>query len=137
MVSDRCEHRPSAGWSLRPSDVELERLYDCARAFCLRRSNEGLGIPYIEAIARGRPVVAAPGFRSDFVLDGTPCGLTAGESGLGSTPHAVLKDVSLRDRLMQERRRRAAAFSWDRFVEVHEGAHRDAISAWHSEYTRT
>ena len=42
----------------RVESTELARLYRSAWAFCLPSSYEGVGIPYVEALTAGMPVVA-------------------------------------------------------------------------------
>jgi phosphatidylinositol alpha-mannosyltransferase len=60
MVSDFCE--PSAGvrWMQAPSDEELSAALAQSWVFCLPSTYEGFGIPYLEAMAHGVPVVSTP-----------------------------------------------------------------------------
>jgi glycosyltransferase involved in cell wall biosynthesis len=53
----------------RLSDHELADRYRRAWVFCLPSSYEGFGVPYIEAMACGTPVVATPNAGAREVLD--------------------------------------------------------------------
>jgi phosphatidylinositol alpha-mannosyltransferase len=57
------------------SEAELIDLYQQAWVFCLPSSYEGFGVPYIEAMACGTPVVATPNPGALQVLDGGRYGL--------------------------------------------------------------
>jgi len=127
MVSDRCEPSPSVRWLGFPSDEELAGLYRRAWVFCLPSTYEGFGIPYIEAMANGTPVVATPNPGSRMVLAEGRHGLVVGEDELASTLVRLLTDEEERDRWAAAGRRRAWDFSWPRVVDAHESAYRHAL----------
>jgi glycosyltransferase involved in cell wall biosynthesis len=53
------------------SDGELEELYDSSDLFCMPSLVEGFGLVYLEALARGVPVIATPNTgAADIVEDG-------------------------------------------------------------------
>ena len=96
-------------------DELLPGLYAGARAFVLAAREEGFGLPCLEAMAAGTPVVAA-------ASGGLP--ETCGDAALLVDPddaaeiarallRACQEDVE-RERLVAAGRRRAAAFGWDR-----------------------
>lgn len=130
MVSDRCESAPSVDWFARPTDAELDGLYRSAWVFCLPSSYEGFGLPYIEAMAHGTPVVAASNPGARFVLEGGRYGAIADEEGLGSRLVTLLRDERERRRLGEAGLRRARDFAWERLIDLHERAYGDAIAAF-------
>ena len=76
MVRDRAKH-----WSERPpkilvfadklSEDEVPKLYASAHCFVLPSRGEGLGLPYIEAMASGLPVIATGwGAQEDYIKNG-------------------------------------------------------------------
>jgi glycosyltransferase involved in cell wall biosynthesis len=97
----------------RLSDAELAAVYAGADAFCLPSLSEGFGLPALEAMACGAPVVAAdrgalPEVVGDagVLVEPTVLGL---ELGLAR----VLGDPQLRAELHERGRERALGFSWD------------------------
>ena len=126
MVSDRCPERPGVEWVRFPSDGELSRLYRSAWVFCMPSSYEGFGMPYLEAMAHGLPVVSTPNPGARFVLRGG-AGVLATDADLGGAVAALLADAHRRERLSQAGRERAADFSWERVVGEHEAAYARAI----------
>lgn len=78
------------------SESKLIELYQQAWAFCLPSSYEGFGVPYIEAMACGTPVVATPNPGAMEVLDGGKYGLITDIADLGSTLVSVLSNSELR-----------------------------------------
>lgn len=78
------------------SESKLIELYQQAWAFCLPSSYEGFGVPYIEAMACGTPVVATPNPGAMEVLDGGKYGLVTDIADLGSTLVSVLGNSELR-----------------------------------------
>src|SRR4051812_23538461 len=102
-------------WFLGPvPDEHLPGLYAGASAFVLPSLYEGFGLPCIEAMACGTPVVAA---------DAAALPETCGEAALYADPRdpdAIADAVEqalepqTAERLRQAGRQRAAAFTWDR-----------------------
>jgi phosphatidyl-myo-inositol alpha-mannosyltransferase len=130
MVSDRCEPGPGVTWHREPSDEEIQGLMRRAWAFCLPSSYEGLGIPYLEAMTWGVPVVATPNPGAEDLLAGGRAGLIVEADELGETLVRLLGDADLRTRLADAGRRRAGDFAWDAICERYEHAYALAQERW-------
>lgn len=78
------------------SQDKLIELYQQAWVFCLPSSYEGFGVPYIEAMACGTPVVATPNPGALEVLDGGRFGFITELETLGTSLAAILGDDGLR-----------------------------------------
>lgn len=124
------------GWNLELGDVvdgsrsrvvtlgfvprdDLPGLYAGADAFCFPSLREGFGLPVLEAMAQGTPVVTSAGTATEEV---------AGDAAVLVDPHdpdsiaqglsRVLDDDSVAERLAVAGKARAAQFSWDRTAEL-------------------
>jgi glycosyltransferase involved in cell wall biosynthesis len=127
MVSDFAEEGEGVTWLPHPTDVELAELYRRAWAFCLPSSYEGFGIPYLEALANGLPVVATPNPGANQILDAGRYGLIVNPEDLGQTLLRALTDDALRSRLSIAANERMQSYSWDRLIIEYEGAYDLAI----------
>ncbi len=130
MVSDACEPAEGVRWIQAPSDAELLQLYSESWVFCLPSSYEGFGIPYLEAMAQGTPVVASPNPGARMLLEQGRYGILAEDDELGRRLIEVLCDADLRKSMATDGRRRAQAYSWERIAERHEAAYEEAIERW-------
>jgi glycosyltransferase involved in cell wall biosynthesis len=97
------------------SDAELRALYAGADAFVYPSLYEGFGLPVLEAMAAGAPVLTSnvsslPEVAGDAALLVDPRDEAAIASGL----ERLLVDVALAERLRSAGRVRAAEFSWAR-----------------------
>jgi glycosyltransferase involved in cell wall biosynthesis len=96
-------------------DRDLPALYAGARAFVLPSRYEGFGLPCLEAMATGTPVVAA----NRAALPET-CGEAAllidpdDQAALARAVSAAAGQEDLRDRFRDAGLRRAALFTWER-----------------------
>ncbi len=129
MVSDRCEETKNVRWMGHPSDAELSRLFARAWAMCLPSTYEGFGMPYVEAMLHGTPVVATPNVGSNYLLRGG-AGLIASDDALGDALTRVLTLPCLRRDLTESGARRADSFLWDNAARAHEKAYLAAIDRW-------
>lgn len=96
----------------------LENLYQRARIFAFPSLDEGFGMPVLEAMAHGVPVVtsarsALPEVAGDAALLADPCEVDAIADALLRVAH----DVDLREDLIRRGLDRARRFSWDAAVE--------------------
>jgi len=78
---------------------QLTELYRKAWVFCLPSSYEGFGVPYIEAMASGTPVIATPNVGAREVLDEGRYGVLAEAKDIGSALLSILSDETARHRL--------------------------------------
>lgn len=112
-------------------DVDgLRALYGAASVFAFPSLYEGFGLPIVEAMACGTPVLAS---------DATALPETAGGAALLVDPHApaaiadglarLLDDADLRARLVAAGRERAATLTWQSAAERLVGVWQDALVA--------
>ncbi len=97
------------------TDEELRGLYSGAAAVVLPSMDEGFGLPALEAMACGAPVVVSRGNAMEEVVGGA--GLLIDpedEAGMTATLTRVLVEPGLAGELRAKAVRRAADFSWDR-----------------------
>jgi glycosyltransferase involved in cell wall biosynthesis len=96
-------------------EVDLPALYSAARAFVFPSLYEGFGLPPLEAMACGTPVVCSntssiPEVVGEAALTVDPYNIEA----LAAALQRVLKDEPLRAELRARGLARAAAFTWER-----------------------
>lgn len=106
---------------------ELAELYRKAWVFCLPSTYEGFGVPYIEAMASGTPVVATPTAGALEVLNGGNCGLIVPESELGPALVALLGNPGQRDRLAETGLRWVTRFRWASIAEQYEHVYEHVV----------
>ena len=98
-----------------------EPYFHLAEVYVQASDHEGFGVPLVEAMAAGLPVVASASGSMPWLLgadDGTPSGLlfTPGSSDeLARRLSRLLADATLRAALVAQGRARAADFAPDRF----------------------
>lgn len=83
------------------SQEKLVELYQRSWVFCLPSSYEGFGVPYIEAMACGTPVVATANPGAHEVLDGGKFGIITDLDQLGDQLVRILLDDKRRDVLSE------------------------------------
>jgi glycosyltransferase involved in cell wall biosynthesis len=94
-------------------DEDLCRLYNGASAFAMPSLDEGFGLPALEAMACGAPVVVAGGHALEEIAGGA--GLVVGprdEAGLAGAMDRVVRSPEVARALSDRSLRRAAEFSW-------------------------
>lgn len=119
-VCENAIEGPGVRWFGRVSAETLTDLYRRAWVFCLPSSYEGFGVPYIEAMASGTPVVASPNVGAREVTQEGRSGLVVRDDMLAATLTRVLTDAALRERLCAAGLERAQDFGWDRVCAQYE-----------------
>jgi glycosyltransferase involved in cell wall biosynthesis len=100
------------------SNDELNRLYSRAAVFAFPSLDEGFGMPVLDAMARGVPVLtsnksALPEVAGDAALLVEPASVDSIETGLKK----LIEDEALRTELSNRGIERARQFSWGKAVE--------------------
>ena len=96
-------------------DDELVHLYQRASLFVLPSFDEGFGLPAIEAMASGVPVIVSQGNSLAEVVGNAGLTFRADDTdGLADSMNLILNDQELWLRLSEAGLRRAALYSWDR-----------------------
>lgn len=101
------------------SEERLRALYQCAAALVYPSLYEGFGLPLIEAMACGTPVVASNAASIPEVLGGA--GLLLDPLDVPAWTHAIVQavnDEGLRSRLRIAGLARSAEFTWERTARI-------------------
>lgn len=106
---------------------DLGPLYRGCAAFCFPSVREGFGMPVLDAMAHGAPVVTSLG---------TATAEVAGDAGLLVDPHdhraiggalrRIVEDPALADELRARGRDRAGTFTWQRTADLTASAYAEA-----------
>lgn len=111
----------------RPSRAELVQLFNIADVFVFPSWYEGFGLPPLEAMACGTPVIVSDvGSLPEIVAD---AGIIVGPTdytALSEALRGLLENDPLRLELGEQALKRAAAFSWRSSVETLAGVYHDA-----------
>ncbi|MCL3776997.1 glycosyltransferase family 4 protein [Actinomyces sp. AC-19-1] len=107
----------------RLSDADLAAAYTGARAFCFPSHWEGFGLPVLEAMAYGAPVVTSRGTCMEEV-----CG-DAGLLAHSTSPEEIARQLAraigpAHDELRAAGLERAASFTWQASAAAHEAVYR-------------
>jgi len=108
------------------SSADLPVLYSSATVFAYPSLSEGFGLPVLEAMAQGVPVVTSAGTATEEVggsaaLCVDPLSVTAIADAVGG----LLDSTTERDRRAVAARARAAEFTWRRTAELTHAAYRE------------
>jgi glycosyltransferase involved in cell wall biosynthesis len=111
-------------------DVTLDALYRAAVALALPSRYEGFGLPVVEAMARGCPVVTSDAGALVEVGGGAATVVPVGDvDALAGALDALVTEAAHRRRLVEAGRQRASSFTWSASAAAHARAYRAAGAA--------
>jgi glycosyltransferase involved in cell wall biosynthesis len=99
------------GWVGRVSDEELARLYRGARCLVYASLYEGFGLPIVEAMACGTPVVTSVGGATEETAGGAA--VLVDPRDADAIAAGILEAAARREELRRLGLERARAFTWD------------------------
>jgi glycosyltransferase involved in cell wall biosynthesis len=102
------------------SDAELAAVYRRAWIYASPSRYEGFGLPYVEAMASGTPVVATRNPGSREVLDDGRCGLLVEDGEFGTALAQLLGDTEARERMTRLGLERAQEYSLELTIDRYE-----------------
>jgi phosphatidylinositol alpha-mannosyltransferase len=102
------------------SDTALAALYKRAWVYASPSTYEGFGLPYLEAMACGTPVVASRNPGSEEVLDNGSYGLMPEDEDFSSELAALLSDEERRATLSEKGLQRSMEFSLTKMLDAYE-----------------
>ncbi len=124
MVTKERASGSGVRWFGRISTSTIADLYREAWVFCLPSRYEGFGVPYIEAMACGTPVVATPNGGAEEVLDGGRWGRLARERELGQALVTLLTSEDVRAALAARGLERATEYTIAGIAQRYEALYR-------------
>jgi glycosyltransferase involved in cell wall biosynthesis len=120
LVSEDAPERPGMRVFPRIPEDDLQDLYRRAWVFCLPSTYEGFGIPYIEAMASGTPVVATRNAGAVEVTENGRYGRVVRDDELADALLGLLQSSFARERLAAEALRHVQKYSLATVVETYE-----------------
>jgi glycosyltransferase involved in cell wall biosynthesis len=116
------------------SDDDLCALYSSCRIFIYPSIYEGFGLPPLEAMACGAPVITTSIPSMMEVSEGAACLVApASVNDLAQSIITLLRDEKERQRLSSNGLNRARQFSWDRTAQLMLGVYREACERYERE----
>jgi phosphatidyl-myo-inositol alpha-mannosyltransferase len=117
MVADEAVGSPGVvDFGKVKSEQRMAELYRSAWVFCMPSTYEGLGLPYLEAMASGTAVVSTPNPGAIEVLRHGEDGLIVDVDQLGQSLLKLLRSSKERQLLETAGRQRAAEYSWEKLL---------------------
>jgi glycosyltransferase involved in cell wall biosynthesis len=110
MVTTPGPRRAGVTYHTGIAAAEMARLYQYAWIYASPSRYEGFGLPYVEALASGTPIVATPNPGSREVLDNGRFGILVGDDAFARNVVRLLTDENERRRLAHAGLRRATAY---------------------------
>ena len=128
VTSERLE-APGVRWLGRLSTADLVDRYRRASVFCLPSRYEGFGVPYVEAMACGTPVVATPNGGAEEILEGGHHGRLVDPGALGEALVELLSSDERRQQFAERGLLRAKDYDIGLIAQRYERIYRDALTA--------
>jgi glycosyltransferase involved in cell wall biosynthesis len=107
------------------NEERMAELYRAAWVFCMPSTYEGFGIPYLEAIASGTPVVTSSNPGAEEILAGGRGGMIVPDSEIGRAILELLTSDAKREGLAAAGVKRANDFSWKAAIAELDRVYRD------------
>jgi len=105
---------------------DLAALYSAAVALCYPSIREGFGLPILEAMAQGTPVVTSANGATEEVAGGAA--VLVNPLDIGSISDGVLRVIEERDALSARARDRAAQLTWKRTAQLTREVYAEAVA---------
>jgi len=127
VCNEQLEDRQNVRWLGKVSTARLVELYQKAWVFCMPSSYEGFGVPYVEAMACGTPVVTTPNPGASEVLEDGKYGAIVEAGSLGEALVNLLENPDRRERMTRRGLERATRYSLEKVVKQYEEVYGDLL----------